>query len=56
MEQKSLTAKENCLDVEENFLDVDVPAPRGEGADANSGSRVATDVARSPAFLFSYNS
>ena len=56
MEQKSLTAKENCLDVEEHFLDGDFPGPRGEGADADSGSRVATDVARPPALPFSYNS
>jgi hypothetical protein len=56
MEQKSLTAKENCLDHEEKFLDGDFPGPRREGADANGGPRVATDVTSPLAIPSSRNS
>jgi hypothetical protein len=56
MEQKSLAAKENCLEVEEHFLEGDFPGPRREGPDVAGGSYAATDVAPPPAIPSSRNS
>ncbi|MGR4875327.1 hypothetical protein [Pseudoxanthomonas sp. LARHCG66] len=56
MEQKSLAAKENCLEVEEHFLEGDFPGPRREGPDVAGGPYAATDVAPPPAIPSSRNS
>jgi hypothetical protein len=56
MEQKSLAAKENCLEVEEHFLEGDFPGPRREGPDVAGGPYAATDVAPPPVIPSSRNS
>jgi hypothetical protein len=56
MEQKSLAAKENCLDVEEHFLEGGFPGPRREDPDVAGGPYAATDVAPPPAIPSSRNS